>query len=130
MMIRQFEHKDYSMIKGWWDSAKEIPPTLDTIPETSYIMYLKDQPILSVSLYLTNAKIAWIDNYVGNPLSKGPERKECGMILLKHLEDVAKKHSKDRLFCMSMNEKTSKRYIEMGFTQTGSNINTFILGVN
>lgn len=128
-MIRQFEAKDYEMIKSWWNSSKEVPPELDSIPETSYIMCLKDEPILSVSLYLTNGKIAWVDNYIGNPTSKGPARKECGMILLKHLEDVAKKHSKDRLFCMSMNEKTSKRYIEMGFIQTLSGVNTFIKGV-
>ena len=129
MIIRQFEDKDYDLIKGWWDAAKEVPPTLDSIPETSYIMLLKDEPILSVSLYLTNGKIAWVDNYIGSPSSKGSARKECGLILLKHLEDVAKKHSKDRLFCMSMNEKTSQRYIEMGFIKTLSNVSTFIKGV-
>lgn len=129
MMIRQFEAKDYDMIKSWWDAAKEVPPELDMLPETSYIMYLNNEPILSVSVYITNSTIAWVDNYVGNPTLKGPARKECGDLIIKHLKDVAKKHSKDRLFCMSMHEKTSKRYIEMGFTKTGSNVNTFIMGV-
>jgi hypothetical protein len=127
--INKFEFKDYELTKSWWDHYKEQAPEYNTMPDTSYIMYNGDEPILSVSLYLTNGSIAWIDNYIGNPKLKGSIRKECGSILLKHLNDVAKKNAKDRLFCMSMNEKTSKRYIELGFTKTASNISTFIRGV-
>lgn len=125
-IIRKFEFKDYGLIKSWWDHYKEQAPELTMIPETSYLMYVNNQPILSVSLFLTNGSLAWVDNYIGNPAMKGSIRKECGVILLQYLEDVAKDNCKDRIFCMSMNEKTSQRYIELGFIKTASNISTFI----
>lgn len=130
LLIRKFEFKDYELIKSWWEQYSEQAPVLTTMPETSYVMYFDNQPILSVSLFLTNGSVAWIDNYIGNPSLKGSIRKECGVVLLKHLEEVAKENSKDRMFCMSMNEKTSQRYLELGFTKTASNISTFIKGVN
>lgn len=127
--IKQFKPENYELVKSWWDFYKETVPELKMIPETSYIMYSNDKPILSVSLFLTNSPLAWVDNYIGNPEFKGLHRKECGKLLLNHLEEVSLKHGKDRLFCMSVKEKTSKRYIELGFTKTASNIETFIKGV-
>lgn len=127
--IKQFKSENYPLIKQWWDLAKEQAPQIDMIPETSYLMYLNDKPILSVSLFLTNSPLTWIDNYIGNPELKGSDRKTCGYILLNYLEQVSKAHGKDRMFCMSMNEKTSQRYIELGFIKTASNISTFLKGV-
>lgn len=126
LLIKKFENKDYELLKSWWGSYKEQAPELKMMPETSYVMYFNSQPILSVSIFLTNGPIAWIDNYIGNPSLKGSIRKECGIVLLKHLEEVSKDNLKDRMFCMSINEKTSERYIELGFTKTASNISTFI----
>lgn len=126
IIIKKFDKTQYSMIKEWWNAYKEQAPELDVMPETSYIMFIDNKPILSVSLFLTNGVIAWIDNYIGNPELKGSVRKECGHILLTYLEDVAKSAGKNRMFCMSMNEKTSKRYIELGFNKTCENITTFV----
>lgn len=124
--IKQYKSDDYELVKSWWSSANEIAPAANMIPDTSYVLYLSDTPILAVSLYLTNSPLAWVDNFVGNPESKGHQRKECGHVLLSHLEKIAKEEGKSRLFCMSMNEKTSKRYEEMGFQNTCSGIFTFV----
>lgn len=124
--IKEYCINNYQEIKSWWEQAKEIAPDTKMMPETSYMMYYNEQPILSVSLFLTNGPIAWVDNYIGNPEFKGEVRKQCGKLLLSHLEEVAKLNGKDRLFCMSMNDKTSKRYTELGFNKTCSNISTFI----
>lgn len=123
--IKQFQSDNYQMIKSWWDCAKEVAPELNMLPRTSYIMYHNQLPILSVSLFITNGPLAWVDNYIGNPEFKGEVRKQCGKLLLNHLEEVAKLNGKDRLFCMSVNDKTSKRYVELGFTKTCSNVSTF-----
>jgi len=130
LSIKKFEQKDYELVKDWWDSYKEQAPHFTMMPETSYIMYYNNQPILSVSLLLTNTPIAWVDNYIGNPEHKGSIRKECGNVLLRHLEEVAKSNGKDRMICMSINEKTTKRYLELGFIKTASNVDTFVKGVN
>lgn len=126
IVIRKFEFADYELTKAWWAHYQEQGPEISMVPETSYMMLIGNKPILSVGLFLTNGPIAWIDNYIGNPDLEGSVRKECGDVLLKHLEEVAKMNCKDRMFCMSMNEKTSKRYIELGFIKTASNISTFI----
>jgi hypothetical protein len=128
--IEQFTSADYPMIQSWWKTANEIAPELHMIPSTTYVMYCDDQPILSVSLIMTNIPLSWIDNFIGNPELKGPTRKECVSILLNHLSKVAKEYGKERLFCMSMNDKTTKRYIDLGFKQTANQISTFVKGVN
>lgn len=124
--IKQFQSDKYQLIKSWWDFAKEVAPELKMLPRTSYIMYHNEQPILSVSLFLTNGCLAWVDNYIGNPEFKGEIRKQCGKLLLNHLEEIAKLNGKDRLFCMSTNDKTSQRYTELGFNKTCSNVSTYI----
>jgi hypothetical protein len=123
--IEQFKASDYPMLKSWWDFHGEMAPELEMMPETSYIMYFNNEPILSVSLLLTNTPIAWAENFIGNPELKGDIRKECGYIIVHHLEKVAKEHNKTRIFCMSMNKKTTKRYIDLGFNKTLDNVNTF-----
>lgn len=124
--IKQFKSDNYPLIKSWWEFAKEVAPELNVMPETSYIMYHNEQPILSISLFLTNGCLAWIDNFIGNPEFKGEIRKQCSKLLINHIEEVAKLNGKDRLFCMSINDKTSKRYIELGYDKTCSNVSTFI----
>lgn len=124
--IEQFIPSQYEMVKNWWTLHNEQAPELKDMPETSYIMFFDNKPILSVSLFLTNGKLAWVDNYIGNPEFKGSVRKQCGVLLLKYLEDIAKTNDKDRLFCMSIKEKTTNRYIELGFLQTCNNVSTFI----
>lgn len=124
--IKQYKSENYQLIKSWWEFAKEVAPESKMIPETSYVMYHNQNPVLSVSLFITNGPVVWVDNYIGNPEFKGEIRKQCGKLLLNHLEAVAKLNGKDRLFCMSINDKTSKRYEDLGFTKTASNISTFL----
>lgn len=127
--IDKFKPEQYAMVRSWWDNAKEIAPELKLMPETSYILSYEGTPVLSVSLFLTNGSLAWVENFIGNPEFKGNLRKQLGKMLLNHLEGVAKENKKDRLFCMSMNEKTTKRYIELGFIKTVENITCFTKGV-
>ena len=127
--IEQFKDSDYEMLKSWWAAHNEMAPELHMMPKTTYIMYCEDQPILSVGLIMTSIPLAWIDNFIGNPELKGQNRKECSGILLQYLNKVSKEHGKERMFCMSMNEKTTKRYIDLGFKRTSNNICTFIKGV-
>lgn len=123
------ETSHYAELKGWWSQRDEAGPTLQMIPETSYIMYCDNKPILFISLIMTNTEVIWLENLIGNPEYKGQKRKECANLFLSYIENVAKTNNKKRFFCMSANEKTTQRYIELGFQQTLSNVSTFIRSI-
>jgi len=122
--IRQFTSADYSLIKSWWNMYDQVAPELEFIPTTTYIMYFHNEPILSMSLILTNTPIGWFENYIGNPSLKGDIRKKGGNILYKYLTQIAKAQGKTRIFCMSIHDKTTKRYTEFGMQQTATNVTT------
>lgn len=113
----------------WWAYRGETGPTLEMIPETSYIMFSDNKPILFISLIMTNTEVCWLENLIGNPQQKGPNRKECGALFLSYIDNVAKANGKKRFFCMSTNEKTTQRYIELGFHKTLDNVSTFVRSI-
>lgn len=130
LRFEQYKEAHLPTLKGWWTKLNEAGPEAKMIPETSYLMYHNNEPILFISLYMTNASVIWLDNLIGNPDLKGSDRRTCGQLFLSYIDNVAKSHGKDRFFCMSINEKTSARYVELGFTKTLDNVSTFVRGVN
>lgn len=132
MSIRfeQFDKDEhYPELRSWWNARAELGPTLAMIPETSYIMYCDNTPILFISLIMTNTEVVWLENLIGNPEFKNQNRKECGILFLNYIENVARSHDKTRFFCMSTNEKTTQRYIDLGFHKTLDDVSTFVRSI-
>ena len=121
--------KHYPELLSWWNAREESGPTLAMIPETSYVMFCDNEPILFISLIMTNTEVIWLENLIGNPEYKGAKRKECANLFLSYIDNVAKTNGKKRFFCMSTNEKTTQRYIELGFKKTLENVSTFVRSI-
>lgn len=125
--IRQYKDSDYSMIKEWWTSQNEVAPTEDMIPKSSFVLEVDSEPVVSLSLFLTNVPgMCFFENFVGNPLKKGEIRKECGKAIMCHVADVAKKMGYKRIVCYSHKEKVKKRYEDMGMIRTVNNLSSFV----
>lgn len=125
--IKTYTATQYEMIKSWWDKQGEICPTEDMLPlESTWILYIKDTPALCVCLYYTNIKeYCYIENFVGNPDFKGPERKEGTRILLKYIGNAAKDRGYKKLVCLASNKELARYYQIIGFTATLTNVTTF-----
>jgi len=125
--IKKYKTLDYDMIKSWWDLQNEIGPTKEMLPlESTYILCLKDKPILCVSLYFTNIKeYCYIECFVGNPDAKGLARREGTKILFDYICAVAKQKGYKKVVCLSHNEVLTKYYMSLGLNPTLTNVTTF-----
>lgn len=121
--IQYYSKNDYNMIKEWWLSHKEIPPQEDMLPSGStFIIRKDDTPLACVTVFLTNSKLAWVDNLVGNPEYKNEDRKLAISKLQEFIENFVSLKGYTRLFCMSIKDKTTNRYMELGYKPTCSSI--------
>lgn len=124
--IRQFEDDDYEMVVGWWAKQDELPPSRSMLPETTWILELDGTPALCVCLYLMNCPEACkVENLVGNPDLKGPDRYQALSILFEHLEEEARDRGYSALVLFSHEPRLKDRYQELGFVKTLENVTTF-----
>ena len=128
MKIRNYSLKDYFILFLWWQKTSEPVPTNEMLPEEStFVVELNEEPIMAVTLYLTNSKeFCMVDNFIADPAANPDIRKEATRQLLKYIAEFAEKRGFKKLFCLSRTPGLSKYYKKIGFFQTGKNLDTFI----
>lgn len=128
MNVRHFKSSEYELIKSWWVARNEPPPGPDEMPEESTFVLEKDGvPWISVSLFLTNTSICWVDNLIANPLLPGGEERKRAVVWLEEfIESSARVRGYKKLWCMAHKEPLAIRYNELGYEETCENIKTFV----
>ena len=116
--IRTATSADLLFVNLWYEAIGERPPEEALIPDTSFICEVDEVRCLFVSLILTNTKLAWVENFIGNPSLKGDIRQRATKYLLEYLESFAKAVECKRLFCMAPNEPLRDYYEKIGFKET------------
>ena len=116
--IKQYADSDFEMIKSWWSYYGDVLPTRDLLtPDTNFILFVDAVPTLSLSLFLTNCKgIAYIANFVSNPLTTSEQRLPASPVLFHYVYEVAKSMGFKRVQCLAPNKKLRDRYVECGMT--------------
>lgn len=121
-LIRNYEHRDYDMIKAWWYSYNLPCPTADMLPEdTTFIIEYEETPIACATWFATNASFALIDNLIGNPKCKGNLRQIMVDELLWYVENEAKEEGYRNVFCFTEHEALAKRYNDIGYNRINKN---------
>jgi hypothetical protein len=115
------------MISSWWTSQNEPALSKEFYgPESSFILEIKGQPALHLSLLVTNCKgAAYLENFVGNPELKGDSRKKGSKFLIDCLCDVAKQLGYKNIIGFAYKDKTKKYYPTLGFKNTLENVSVF-----
>ncbi len=129
LSIRPYRASDFPVISAWWARSGEPGAlTLNMIPpETTWIIELDKQPALVVSLLVMNVPImAMVENFVGNPELKGPQRRQATVTLLQYIESHARSLGIKHLFCLSNHPKLKQKYEGLGFRRTLDDVSTFI----
>lgn len=131
-MIRRYTEHDYPLLKSWWEAHGEFSPTPGMMPlETTFILEDDGSPAISACLYLMNTKEASkVENLVSSPGLDPVRRRELVKELFGYLEVFAKLQGYKVLVLFSHEDGLKKRYQELGFVPTQTNITTFakILG--
>lgn len=127
IVIRPYIPRDYAVLFDWWEQIGEKAPPERYLPVGStFIAEIDGVPSLSVTVYLPNGPVAWIDHFIGNPEVDTKKRRMATKRLLTHLEREAKALGYERVFCMATNDRLKSYYEKLGFSLTASNIFTFI----
>ena len=67
--IRKIQEKDYEFINKWWQEVQLNPISREILPMNGLggLIIEKEKPIAVSYLYLTNSKVAYVDNLIVNP---------------------------------------------------------------
>lgn len=129
LSIRPYTQSDFPVISGWWRAQETGELTPDMVPlETTWVLEMSAHiPALVVSLLVMNIRsIAMVENFIGNPELKGPERAQATKYLLQYIESHARSLGIKHLFCLSNHSKLKTKYTELGFRPTLDDVTTFI----
>lgn len=126
-VIRNFKDEDYEMICSWWNRADMPSPSKGLVPnESTFIFELESKPVLSIAVYFTNTEMAYLENFIANPDFKSPVRKQASKLIVDHAMCFAKGLGFTSICCFAVNDKTAKRYEELGMRKTVDNLKSFI----
>lgn len=125
MNIRLYKKEDYNMISNWWIAANEPPPPSEMLTDDStFILEIDNQPMISVMLLLTNTKLAWVTSFVKNPEFKNS--KEASKAIVEYAENFAKEKGYTTTLMFAYTEKLKKRYQDLGYINSANNISSFV----
>lgn len=122
--IRRYQKEDYPMIYRWYLAANMSGPDEEIIPQSTYLVFIKAIPAACLSLILTNARIGWMENLVGNPDLKTTERKHAIDYLAAYVEVLGKSLGLKRFFLMSQKRSSTRRYAGLGYEISARDITT------
>ena len=74
--IRKIQEKDYEFINKWWQEVQLDPISREILPMNGLggLIIEKEKPIAVSYLYLTNSKVAYVDNLIVNPSYNNKDR--------------------------------------------------------
>lgn len=109
-MIRPYLDSDYDLICSWWNKQGEPSPSKSMVPiDSTFILEIEGQSVLSGSLFKTNTGMALLENFIGNPDFK-KQRKAYSKQLIDYLTNYAKQQGFERVVAITYSSKLAKYY--------------------
>ncbi len=120
--------RHFTIVTSWWAAANEVGPTEDMLPpDSTFIAEIAGEPALCVTIYLTNTRsLAYVENFAGNPALKGGERRLAARLLSDYIANFARSLGYKNLICLAHREPLVRRYQELGFKPTITNVTAFV----
>lgn len=117
--IRLIREAEKQILRRWWQRVEEVPPFDDMMPiDSTFLVVEHGLPSLSMTCYLTNGPMGWLDNFIRNPDVPAAKDFSDTRDLLEVIDHFAKEAGKRILFCMSAKASTLRLYEHLGFTKT------------
>lgn len=128
LVVRPYRDSDHSLVASWWAEVGEPAPVRSMLPiDSTFIVEAGGRAVGCFTLYLLNARaMAWIDNVVAEPQLTFLERRRAVQTGLTYAERFASALGYERLFTMAPDEKRAKRYTELGFIPTLTQVTTLV----
>ena len=121
--IRPYNHSDYNMICGWWNSHNEQSPLPGMMVENGTFIYEYDGiPVMSLTVFITQSSIGYIEGYISNPEIDPSYKKICGPDLWNHCFKWAQDNGVKHLLTYTNKFPLVKRYESFGMTKAIDNL--------
>jgi hypothetical protein len=109
-MFRPYKETDYEMLCSWWHKQGDMAPSRNMVPlDSTFILEISGQPVLSGSVFTTNTSMALLENFIGNPDFK-KQRKAYSKQLVDYMADYAKSKGFERVVAITYSPKLAKYY--------------------
>ena len=125
MDVRKLSYEDYdNILVGWWKDWGWDSPTRAFLPdngEGGLIVYDGDIPVCAGFVYVTNAKVAWIDWIISNKnYREKPMRNHCLNKLIESLSNVVEAIDVKYAYALIKHKSLIEVYKNNGFHQGDS----------
>lgn len=125
LTIRNYQTSDFEIVRSWWEERGMKGFTQGFMPDSqwAFIAEWRGEPVASISIIKTAiSEYAYLENLVASNLIDADLRHYAVQALVTKAEEKAKTWGYKKLLCLAPNEKLSKRYQEMGYTPSLSNV--------
>jgi hypothetical protein len=107
----------YNIFVGWLQRRGMAAEALDNIPHKGRIIYYNARPIAIGFIRDVEGGFAMIDGYLADPDSDVNIRSKCLDLLTLDLFEYAKSLKLNKIFAFTVNKKTIKRALKLGFNK-------------
>ena len=114
--IRKIEEKDYEFINKWWQEVQLDTISREILPMNGLggLIIEKEKPIAVSYLYLTNSKVAYVDNLIVNPSYNNKDRFKVVSTLIEACARLAKQTGCIYIWAMSNSRGVLQRCKNLG----------------
>ena len=114
--IRKIEEKDYEFINKWWQEVQLDTISREILPMNGLggLIIEKEKPIAVSYLYLTNSKVAYVDNLIVNPSYNNKDRFKVVSTLIEACARLAKQTGCIDIWAMSNSRGVLQRCKNLG----------------
>lgn len=110
--------RDFELLAKWWEYHGHPVVGSDELPETGFMVYVEDEPILCAFLVLTNAKFALMETVCACP-EIGPTYRENAIIVVTEaISNAAKELGFRRLLAFPQKKRLAQKGIAAGWLKS------------
>lgn len=122
-MIRPYKNSDYEMIASWWKYHNEVGPLPGMMIENGTFIYEHEgQPILSLTVFITQSNVCYLEGYIACPGISKNITHPAGKELWDYCYDWAHQNKMQYVVCYTDKRILSNRYEQLGMTKALDNL--------
>lgn len=129
--IRSYKNTEFEGISEWCKYFTSVSPLPNMLLENgTFVLEIENVSALCVTVLLTQSKdMAYIFNFIKNPLFDGVNLEEYGKVLWSHCFNWAKEQGYSQLICFSDNDKLTDKYQRFGMKKNLTGLTSFIVEI-
>jgi hypothetical protein len=115
-----------SMLNSWAESFSLPPMPSSFLPKNGFLVYVDNIPVMAGFLYLTDSSIAFLENFISNPVSNKDQRRLAISKMLEASVLYAKEKSYTALYARSSLPSLLSTLEDSGFQEVTTNCSLMI----